>query len=188
MRPRRVLVTGGAGFIGSHLVDRLVKEGLYVAVVDNLSTGKKEYVNGSASLFSVDLAEPSLAEVFEQERPEVVFHLAAQASVTRSMGRPEEDARTNILGALNLLEQCHRYGIARFVYSSTGGALYGEPDYLPCDESHPVRPLSPYGASKHAAEASTSTPMGLSPGSSTPSLDTPTSMARDRTLKAKLGL
>lgn len=152
MRPRRILVTGGAGFIGSHLVDRLVKEGFYVAVADNLSTGKKEYVNGSASLFYVDLAEPSFAEIFEQEKPEVVFHLAAQASVTRSMENPEEDARTNILGVLNLLEQCHRYGIARIIYSSTGGALYGEPDSLPCDESHPVRPLSPYGASKYAAE------------------------------------
>ncbi len=152
MRPRRVLVTGGAGFIGSHLVDRLVKEGFYVAVADNLSTGKKEYVNGSASLFQVDLADPSFAEVFEQERPEVVFHLAAQASVTRSMKSPGEDARTNILGALNLLEQCRRYGRARIIYSSTGGALYGEPDSLPCDESHPVRPLSPYGASKYATE------------------------------------
>ena len=152
MRPRRILVTGGAGFIGSHLVGRLVKEGFYVAVVDNLSTGKKEYVNGSASLFYVDLAEPSFAEIFEQEKPEVVFHLAAQASVTHSMENPEEDARTNILGVLNLLEQCRRYGIARIIYSSTGGALYGEPDSLPCDESHPVRPLSPYGASKYAAE------------------------------------
>jgi UDP-glucose 4-epimerase len=152
LRHRRVLVTGGAGFIGSHLVDRLVNEGLSVAVVDNLSTGNKEYVNGSASLFPVDLADHSLADIFEQERPDVVFHLAAQASVTRSMESPEKDARTNILGTLNLLEQCRRHNIERIVYSSTGGALYGEPDSLPCDESHPVRPLSPYGASKYAAE------------------------------------
>ena len=152
MKHRRVLVTGGAGFIGSHLVDRLVTEGFSVAVVDNLSTGKKEHINGSASLFPVDLTDHSLADIFEQERPDVVFHLAAQASVTRSMESPEKDAHTNILGTLNLLEQCRRYNTARIIYSSTGGALYGEPDSLPCDESHPVRPLSPYGASKYAAE------------------------------------
>jgi len=124
-----------------------------VAVVDNLTTGRQENLHDSAVFHRVDLCAPELADVFREERPEVVFHLAAQASVTRSVEEPAEDARTNIFGSLNLLELCQRFDVERFVYSSTGGALYGDPEDLPCAEAHPVRPKSPYGASKHSVES-----------------------------------
>jgi UDP-glucose 4-epimerase len=151
-RQRTALVTGGAGFIGSHVADRLAQEGYRVVIVDNLSTGRRENVNERATLHAIDLQDPALAQVFEEEKPQVVFHLAAQASVARSMADPAADVRINLLGALNLLEQCQRHGVERFVYSSTGGALYGEPETIPCPETHPVRPLSVYGASKYGVE------------------------------------
>ena len=152
MTYRKALVTGGAGFIGSHIVDRLLQEGFHVAVVDNLSTGKRENVSPSAAFYNVNIRDRKLAGIFRRERPEVVFHLAAQASVSSSITRPADDARNNVLGSLNLLELCKRYKVERFIYSSTGGAIYGDPEQLPCAETHPVRPISPYGASKFAAE------------------------------------
>ncbi|GBD11057.1 UDP-glucose 4-epimerase [bacterium HR23] len=148
----RALVTGGAGFIGSHLVERLLAEGHQVIVVDNLSTGRRAYVPPDALFYPLDICSPQVAEVFQAHRPQVVFHLAAQASVVRSLEDPTEDARVNILGSLNLLRLCGRFGVERFIYSSTGGALYGEPQYLPVPETHPIIPLSPYGASKYAVE------------------------------------
>ena len=153
MMQRTTLVTGGAGFIGSHLVDRLVQEGFRVTVVDNLATGRRENVNRNAAFYCRDINDPHLADVFSEEKPEILFHLAAQASVAHSVKDPAEDARTNILGSLNILEQCLLFGVQRFIYSSTGGALYGEPDELPCAETDQVSPLSPYGASKYAAES-----------------------------------
>ena len=152
MAYRRALVTGGAGFIGSHVADRLLQQGFHVAVVDNLSTGKLGNVSQSAAFYNVDIRSRKLVGVFRQEQPEVVFHLAAQASVPSSIARPVEDARNNVLGSLNLLEQCKRYKVERFIYTSTGGALYGDPQQLPCAETDPIRPVSPYGASKFAAE------------------------------------
>lgn len=149
---RRVLVTGGAGFIGSHLVDHLLAEGYRVSVVDDLSTGKRENLDGQAALYPIDIQESRLAKVFDAERPEIVFHLAAQTSVVHSVSDPLEDACINILGSIHLLQQSRRASVRRVIYVSTGGALYGEPEYLPCDESHPVRPLAPYGASKFAVE------------------------------------
>ncbi len=149
----RAIVTGGAGFIGSCLVDRLVQEGVRVAVVDNLVTGKLENLNPEASFYNLDVCDPLIEKVFRTEKPEVVFHLAAQASVPKSLQEPAEDARTNILGSLNLLMQCWRWDVERVVYSSTGGAIYGDPETLPCPETHPIRPKSPYGASKHSAES-----------------------------------
>jgi len=148
----RVLVAGGAGFIGSHVVDLLVQAGHQVAIVDDLSAGKWENVNPLARFHQVDIGSAQLAGFFDAERPEFVIHLAAQASVTVSVAHPRRDAATNILGSLNLLENCVRAGVRKFVYVSTGGALYGEPEYLPCDEVHPIRPLSPYGVSKHTVE------------------------------------
>ncbi len=149
----RALVTGGAGFIGSHIVAALIEQGMAVAVVDNLSTGLRQNLHPKAAFYQVALGAPELAEVFRAQRPQAVFHLAAQASVSYSVRNPVEDATTNVLGSLNLLRQCEEFGVGAFVYSSTGGALYGEPEQLPCPETHPVRPLSPYGASKHAVES-----------------------------------
>jgi len=149
---KRVLVTGGAGFIGSHVVDLLLEHGHEVAVVDNLSTGRRENVNPRAAFFLADIGAPDLAAVFDAARPQAVVHLAAQASVTVSVSDPIRDATVNILGSVNLLQQCVRSGVEKFVYVSTGGALYGEPQYLPCDEAHPILPLSPYGVSKYTVE------------------------------------
>jgi len=149
----KALVTGGAGFIGSHVVDGLIARGIRVSVVDNLSAGRRENLNPKATLHQVDIGSPQLAEVFRSERPEAVFHLAAQASVAFSVRDPFHDATTNVLGSINLLRQCQEFGVGAIVYSSTGGALYGEPSQTPCPENHPVRPLSPYAASKHAVES-----------------------------------
>ncbi len=149
---KRVLVTGGAGFIGSHVVDLLLEQGHRVAVVDNLSTGHRENVNPQAEFFLADVGSPDLAAVLDAVRPQAVVHLAAQASVSVSVADPVRDATANILGSVNLLQQCVRTAVEKFVYVSTGGALYGEPQYLPCDENHPINPLSPYGVSKHTVE------------------------------------
>ena len=147
-----VIVTGGAGFIGSHVVDLLLDRGDQVAVVDNLSSGKRTNLDSRASLFELDVRSPELETAFRQFRPEAVFHLAAQVSVKLSVDAPVEDAEVNVKGTVNLLEQCRAFGVRRLVYISTGGALYGEPESLPCTEEHPVNPLSPYGISKYAAE------------------------------------
>lgn len=148
----RVLVTGGAGFIGSHVADALIEEGHSVVVVDDLSTGKAEHVNPRAKFYHVDIRSPELAEVFERERPDLVNHHAAHADVRRSVADPLHDADVNIVGSLNLLECARRHGANRLIYASTGGAIYGEPVYLPCDEDHPIKPICPYGVSKLAVE------------------------------------
>ncbi len=148
----RVLITGGAGFIGSHVCDRLLAEGHDVSVVDNLVTGKRENLSAGAAFFEVDLRDEALDDVFAQVRPEAVFHLAAHIDVRRSVSDPAYDASINILGSLNLLERCRAHGTRRLVYSGTGGALFGEPSYLPVDEAHPIDPISPYGVSKHTVE------------------------------------
>ena len=149
----KVLVTGGAGFIGSHVADAYVAEGYEVVVVDNLSTGRKENLNPAASLYQVDIRdEKALAEVFEKEKPDYVSHQAARAQVRESMDNPVLYAEVNIIGSLNVLQLCRQYKVKKIVYASTGGAVYGEPEYLPADEGHPVNPLDPYGASKHHVE------------------------------------
>ncbi|MCY4582385.1 MAG: NAD-dependent epimerase/dehydratase family protein [Chloroflexi bacterium] len=157
-----VLVTGGAGFIGSHIVDRLIADGHTVAVVDILATGTRANLNPEAALYEIDIRSPALAAAFEAARPEAVFHIAAHASVSESVRDPMHDAEVNVLGTLNVLQLCAAYRVKRIVFSSTGGALYGEPERLPADEGHPVRPLSPYGASKAAAEAYVQTFCALS--------------------------
>jgi UDP-glucose 4-epimerase len=148
----KILVTGGAGFVGSHVVDRCVEAGHVVAVVDDLSSGQRQQVNAAARLHVVDIRTPALDDVFRGEAPEAVVHLAAQASVGRSVANPQLDAEINVLGSLNLLEGARRAGTRRFVYISTGGAGYGDTDVVPTPESHPTRPVSPYGTSKVAAE------------------------------------
>jgi UDP-glucose 4-epimerase len=149
MRPVRVLVTGGAGFIGSHVVDALMARGDEIVVVDSLVTGKRENVHSAAELHVRDIREP-LDDVFDAANPEAVFHLAAQADVRASVERPVEDADVNVLGTVRILEAARRHG-AQVVFSSTGGAIYGECDG-PAPESAPLSPLSPYGAAKLAAE------------------------------------
>jgi len=148
----KVLVTGGAGFIGSHVVDALIEEGHKVLVVDNLSTGKKELLNPEATFYQLDIRSPELEDVFRREKPDLVNHHAAHVDVRHSVDDPRHDAEVNIAGSLNLLECARRHGVSKVVYASSGGAIYGEPEYLPCDERHPLNPLSPYGVSKLAVE------------------------------------
>lgn len=157
--PTRVLVTGGAGFIGSTLVDRLLAEGYQVDVVDDLSSGSLANLAEARSqrtrrlrFHQLDVSSPQMVELTVRCRPEVVFHLAAQPDVRVSVARPAEDARTNIEGSLQVLEGARSAGTRRVVYTASGGTLYGEPDAarLPISETEPYRPLSPYGASKRA--------------------------------------
>ena len=149
----RILVTGGAGFIASHIADAYIKAQHTVAVVDDLSTGKRENVPQKARFFEVDIRNSNaLREVFEEFKPDVVNHHAAQASVPRSSQDPHYDASVNIIGSLNLLLLSVEFGVKRFIYASTGGAVYGEPQQLPVDEDHPLMPTSPYGISKMVVE------------------------------------
>jgi UDP-glucose 4-epimerase len=148
----KVLVTGGAGFIGSHVVDIYIKNGYDVVIVDDLSTGRVSNLNPAAKLYQLDIRDPKLNEVFKLERPDFINHHAAQMDVRRSVAEPLFDADVNILGSINLIECAKQFRIKRFIYISTGGAVYGEPEYLPCDESHPINPICQYGASKHTVE------------------------------------
>jgi len=149
----KILVTGGAGFIGSHVVDLYVQAGHNVVVVDNLSTGRREHVHPAARFYKVDICDAAaLDAVLAAERPEVVNHHAALVSVRESVEQPARYAEVNILGSINVLESSRRHGVRKVIYISTGGAVYGEPQYLPVDENHPCVPLCPYGASKYTIE------------------------------------
>ncbi len=147
----KVLVTGGAGFIGSHLVDRLIKENHKVVVVDNLSTGKKENLNPKARFYQIDIQDTEISQIFQKEKPEVVFHFAAQIDVRKSVEDPMSDAKINILGSLNLLDNCKKYKVKKFIFSSSVG-VYGEPKTLPVKENHPLNPIAPYPITKLAIE------------------------------------
>jgi len=148
----KVLVTGGAGFIGSHLVDRLVQEGNEVVVIDNLSTGKRKQVNKKAQFYKMDIRSKRIERVFRKERPLIVVHLAAQMNVRLSTEDPVFDAEVNILGTINLLEHAVKNGVRKVSFASSGGAVYGEQEVFPAAESHRTDPLSPYGISKLAGE------------------------------------
>ena len=148
----KVLVTGGAGFIGSHIVDRLAEEGHQVVVVDNLATGSRRNVNRAASLYKTDIQGWRLERIFRNERPNVVLHLAAQVNVRRSVEDPVFDAQVNVLGTMNVLQQAVRHGVRKVVFSSSGGAIYGEQELGPAPESHATNPMSPYGISKLCGE------------------------------------
>jgi len=148
----KILVTGGAGFIGSHIVDRLISEGHEVSVIDNLSTGRIENLNRKAEFYKMDIVSPRIEKVFKKERPELICHLAAQMDVRKSVADPAYDAQTNIIGMLNLLENGMRYGTRRVIFASTGGAVYGEGGPIPTPETCPPGPVSPYGISKLTGE------------------------------------
>jgi UDP-glucose 4-epimerase len=148
----KVLVTGGAGFIGSHVVDAYLEAGWDVTVIDNLSTGSRANVDARATFYTLDIRDPQLRDILSREQPAVVNHHAAQASVPVSLADPRLDAEVNILGALHLFDACRAAGVRRVVYASTGGALYGDPEQLPAGEDTPIRPLSPYGISKYVGE------------------------------------
>jgi len=149
----RVLVTGGAGFVGSHVVDRLAADGHAIAVVDNLSSGRRELVNPAAELFVCDVRSLRLDAIFAAARPDALVHLAAQPAVARSVADPLLDASVNVLGTLSVLRACERAGVRDVIYISTGGAAYGDTDVLPTPEDHPTRAASPYGVSKLAGES-----------------------------------
>ncbi len=153
----RALVTGGAGFIGSNLVDALLERGDEVSVIDDLSTGKKENldkaVDDGAKLNVTDVCDrTAISELIGGISPNVIFHLAAQIDVRKAVSDPEHDARINVGGAINLLEAARAANVGRFVNVSTGGAIYGEPDEIPAPETTAVKPMTPYGQSKFAAE------------------------------------
>jgi UDP-glucose 4-epimerase len=147
----RVLLTGGAGFIGSHVADRLLERGHEVAIVDDLSSGKRENVPEGARLYEADVRS-GCAEVFEDFEAEALCHQAAQMDVRRSVREPDFDAEVNVLGTLRLLQNCIVHGVQKVVFASTGGAVYGEQRVLPAPEDHPQYPVSPYGVSKLAGE------------------------------------
>ena len=146
------IVTGGAGFIGSHIVDRFIAKGYRVAVIDNLSTGKRSNVNPRAAFFKLDIQSPKVSGVFAKLKPRFVFHFAAQIDVRKSVANPIEDAKTNIVGSLNILEQCRRQHVKKIVFASSGGTIYGDASVVPTKETYPGNPMSPYGIAKYAVE------------------------------------
>jgi UDP-glucose 4-epimerase len=149
----KILITGGAGFIGSHIADALTASGHSVVVLDNLSSGKIENINSDIQFVEGDVRDRALVDrVFKEYRFDAVNHHAAQMDVRKSVEDPIFDAETNIIGSLNLLEASVRYSVKRFMFASTGGAIYGEQDYFPADENHPTCPESPYGIAKRSIE------------------------------------
>lgn len=147
----KILITGGAGFIGSNVVDYFIEKGLEVVIVDNLSTGKTDFINDKAIFYNFDIKDERLLDVFEKEKPDVVIHFAAQIDVQTSLKKPHFDGSTNIVGSINVLECCRKTNVKKIIYASSA-AVYGNPEYLPVDEKHRLCPLSFYGISKHTPE------------------------------------
>ena len=148
----KVLVTGGAGFIGSTLVDRLVSLGHDLVVLDDLSSGRQDYVNSAAKLYPIDICSSEVAKIFADEQFDFVYHLAAQIDVRKSVSDPEFDNKINVLGGLNILENCRNYKVKKIIMASTGGAIYGEAEEIPTTENSPTYPVSPYGIHKLTLE------------------------------------
>lgn len=147
----KILITGGAGFIGSHIVDKLIENGEKVIVVDNLSTGKIENINDKAIFYKVDITDEKINMIFEKEKPDYVIHQAAQINVNNSIKDPLNDAKINVLGTINLLENCRKFKVKKIIYASSA-AVYGHPKYLGIDEKHKINPISFYGISKYTPE------------------------------------
>lgn len=153
LKSKKILVTGGAGFIGSNLVDELIKKNYEAVIVDNLSSGKKENINPKAKFYEVDILDKKkLEQVFIKEKPEFISHHAAQIDVRKSVSDPIFDARINIIGTLNLLELAKKYKIKKIVFASSGGAIYGDASIIPTPEDYLPQPISPYGISKFSIE------------------------------------
>ena len=148
----KIVVTGGAGFIGSHVVDTYVDAGHEVVAVDNLFTGRIQNLNPAARFYQIDMTSPALDEIIAHEKPEVISHQAARVDVRASMEQPLLYAQTNVIGSLNLLESCRRHEVRKVIYAQTGGCVYGEPVELPSPESHVIQPIDPYGVSKYPME------------------------------------
>src|SRR4030042_2391546 len=151
IKKQTYLITGGAGFIGSHLADELIKTGGRVIIVDNLSAGKKENVNKKAVFYKRDILDPKLAAIFKKERPDIIFHYAAQIDVRKSTKDPIGDAKINSLGTINFLENCRNLKVGEIIFASSVG-VYGEPEFLPTKENHPLGPISPYPITKLTVE------------------------------------
>jgi len=148
----KILVTGGAGFIASHIVDKFIEEGHEVVILDDLSTGFEKNINSKAKFVKLNIRDDKVSNLFEDEKFDVVNHHAAQMDVRRSVADPAFDANTNILGTINLLQNSVKHGVNKFMFASTGGAVYGEQECFPADENHPTNPVSPYGISKLSVE------------------------------------
>jgi len=147
-----ILVTGGAGFIGSNIVDEYIAAGHNVIIIDNMSTGVKDYINPKGTFYEMDICGESISKVFEKHKIEVINHHAAQIDLRKSVEDPKFDIEVNVLGSVNLLQNAVKYGVKKFIFASTGGAIYGEHDYFPADELHPTRPYAPYGINKLTVE------------------------------------
>lgn len=147
-----ICVTGGAGFIASHIADRFIQQGHSVAVIDNLSMGKRENVPDKAAFHEMDIRDREIDRLFEKENFDIMCHHAAQMDVRISVQKPTFDADVNVIGTLNLLQACVKHRVKKVIFASTGGAVYGEQEVYPCDETHPTRPLCPYGITKLAVE------------------------------------
>ena len=148
----KVLITGGAGFIGSNICDRLIELGYEVVIVDNLATGKKENVNKAAKFYEFDICQGSLLDIFMKEKPAVVIHNAAQLSVRLSVDDPLYDGHVNVIGGLNVFNCSVKASVGKVIFASSGGTVYGEQKFFPADEKHPTEPVSPYGVAKLASE------------------------------------
>ncbi len=148
----KAIVTGGAGFIGSHVVDALIERGIDVFIIDNLSSGNKKNINPRAKFTKIDINDKKILGIFEKIMPDALFHLAAQIDVRRSVMDPAEDAHINILGAIQLLEASKQVGLKKIIFSSSGGAIYGDTENIPTPETHTARPISPYGIAKLTCE------------------------------------
>ncbi len=148
----KILVTGGAGFIGSQIVDAYVEKGHDVVIIDNMSTGVKEYINPKAKFYEMDICDDGISEVFAEHKIDIVNHHAAQIDLRKSVEDPKFDIQVNVTGSVNLLQNAIKHGVKKVIFASTGGAMYGEHDYFPADEEHPVRPYAPYGINKMTVE------------------------------------
>ena len=152
MADKKAIVTGGAGFIGSHICDALIERGIGVVIIDDLSSGKKQNLAPDVTFYETDIRDESIPGIFAKEEPDYLFHLAAQMDVRKSVADPMYDASVNVGGMANLLEAGRTVGLEKVIYAATGGAMYGEPKILPADENAPVEPLCPYGLSKGTGE------------------------------------